>query len=158
MKSTAMPSWAARARKAGISPRTDSRQGSACCDRATHRSGPIPAGSPAVTARRGKFTASLTPGVPGSVDRADFDIGRIADLAHPVLEGFVGLAFADGLARQQLLAFLRDVLGAARQHLDQVPAEGCLNGIADLAGLEGIHRLLEFRHGVAGIDPAEVAA
>src|SRR3569832_229245 len=157
LKSTAMPSRAARSRSTSTSPRTDSRHGRGCCDRAMHRSGPIPAGSPAVRARWGKSTASSrNPG--RSVDRADFDIGRVADLAHPVLEGLIALAFADGLARQQLLAFLRDVLIASLKDLDQVPAERGLDGVADLAGLQRVHGFLEFGDGVARIDPAEVAA
>src|SRR5574340_305736 len=155
-KSTAVPSRAARARSTPTSPRIDSRHGRACCDRAMHRSGPIPAGSPAVRTRWGKSTVSPDPAC--SVEGPDFDIGRIADLAHPVLEGLVALALANGLTRQQFLAFLRDVLAAAPQHLDQVPAERRLHGVADLARLQCVHRFLEFGHGIARIDPAEVAA
>ncbi len=42
--------------------------------------------------------------------------------------------------------------------LDQVHAEGRLDDRADLAQLQRIHRLLEFRHGIARIQPAEIAA
>src|SRR3569623_312142 len=160
MRGRVMPTLlcrAARSRSTSTAPRTDSRHGRGCCDRAMHRSGPIPAGAPAVRARWGKSTASSrNPG--RSVDRADFDIGRVADLAHPVLEGLIALAFADGLARQQFLTFLRDVLIASLKDLDQVPAERGLNGVADLAGLQRVHGFLEFGDGVARIDPAKVAA
>src|SRR5574340_23538 len=119
MRVSVMPSWLARARSTSASPSTDSRHGNDCLDSAMQRSGPTPAGSPAVSAMTGNSGGMLE-----SVDRAQFDVGLIANLPYPVLERLFSLAFADRLARQQALAFLRHVLVAAFQHLNQMQAEG----------------------------------
>src|SRR4029079_12795131 len=47
---------------------------------------------------------------------------------------------------------------AALDDLHQVPAERAPHRLADFARLERIHRALELRHGIAGIDPAQVTA
>ena len=63
-------------------------------------SGPIPAGSPLVTAMRGSISFLL---------ESNLDVGTVAQLAQPVLVGFVELALAQRLARSRPLALFRDV-------------------------------------------------
>src|SRR5450755_2311070 len=80
-------------------------------------SGPMPAGSPVVSAIAGRtFTVSF-------LVKPVFDIGPIAQLTQPILGRFIQLAFAYGLARNQALTLLRHVVGLAFQYLDQVEAE-----------------------------------
>src|SRR5438105_8576344 len=111
-----------------------------------HRSGPMPAGSPAVSAIRLAFV------VPVLDERA------VARLAQPVLVGLVGLARANRLARVGALALLGKLVGAPLDRLQEVPAERRLHRLAHLAVLQLVHDALEFGHGVARGDPAEVAA
>src|SRR5687768_2751685 len=108
----------------------------------------MPAGSPAVRATSGRSALVV----------AILDERAVAHLAQPVLVGLVGLARADRLARGDLLAVGGKLLGAALHYLDEMPAERSLDRLAHLAVLERVHRALELRHGVAGRDPAEVAA
>ena len=108
----------------------------------------MPAGSPAVRAMRGLVL----------VFKTVFDVGAVAQLAQPVLVGFFGLASLDFLTRLQARGLTAHVLAAALDYLDQVPAEGGLGRLADLAGLEFVHGFFEFRHGVTRTHPAEVAA
>src|SRR5437868_1894780 len=111
-----------------------------------HRSGPMPAGSPAVR------TTSL------SLVVAVLDEGAVTGLAQPVLEGFVGLARADGLARRHLLAIFGELVRASLDDLHQVPSEGRLDGLAHLLVGQRVHRALELRHRIARRDPAQVTA
>src|SRR5437868_4227183 len=77
-----------------------------------HRSGPMPAGSPAVR------TTSLALVV------AVLDEGAVTGLPQPVLEGFIGLARANGGARGDLLAVLGQLVRASLDDLHQVPSKG----------------------------------
>src|SRR5258708_37857454 len=83
------------------SPTTTSRPGNRSRASSAHKSGPMPAGSPAVSAT----TASLAPVV------AVLDERAVARPSPPVLERLVGLAVADGLARGGLLAGLGELRG-----------------------------------------------
>src|SRR5512135_3556889 len=109
-----------------------------------HRSGPIPAGSPAVSATSGagSDTAEGDRAARSAFVVAVLDEGAVALLAQPVLVGLVGLACADRLAGGGLLALLRGRLGAALDHLREVPSERRLERLAHLAGLERVHDAL----------------
>src|SRR5687768_11600292 len=122
----------------------------------THSSGPMPAGSPAVTAISGVLSVECL--MLSALVEAVFDESQIAPLAHPLLVGLVGLARAQGAARLQPQSLLRHVLVAPFQHLDQVPSERCLHGAADLPGLKRVHGALELGHDVARGEPSQLAA
>src|SRR5258708_17179927 len=130
------------------SPTTTSRPGN--CSRASsaHKSGPMPAGSPAVSAT----TASLALVV------AVLDERAVARLSQPVLERLVGLALADGLARGGLLAVLGQLVGAPLEHPHEMPSARGLDRLAHFLVAQRVHHLLELGHRVAGRDPAQVAA
>src|ERR1041384_6546662 len=100
-----------------------------------HSSGPIPAGSPEVSAMTG--LAFLKP---------QLDVGLVAHLAQPFLVGLVGLALAQRAARLQPAALRRHVARAPLQHLDQVEAERRANRLADFADLELLVGALELGH------------
>src|SRR3979490_1577319 len=113
----------------------------------TQSSGPIPAGSPEVSAMTGLFFV-----------KPYFDVTLVAQLAQPLLVGLVGLALAQHLPRLQHAA-LRVHLGRAPlEHLEEVIAERLSHRLADLALLELVIGALEIAHRVAGIDPVELAA
>src|SRR5471030_1233088 len=131
-------------------------------------SGPMPAGSPTVTA-----SARRAGGVPAGLDGdaltdglssllqivgAVFAVSLVAHLALPGVGLFLDLAVADGVAGGVALAFLGGVVALALEHFDQVVAEAGLDRLADLARLERVHGRLELGHGVARIQPAQVAA
>src|ERR1044072_2204915 len=120
---------------------------SACAARRTHSSGPIPAGSPDVRAILGL-----------ALVKPQLDVGRIAQLAHPLLVGLVGLAVVQRLTRLHALPLGRDVARAPLEALDQVVAEWRAHRLADFADLQLLVGALELRHRVAGIDPVELAA
>src|SRR5437764_4655533 len=113
----------------------------------THTSGPMPAGSPEVRAMRGLAFV-----------KAQFDVGLVAELPQPLLVGLVRFALAQGLARLQALPLGRHVARAPLEHLDEVVAEGRAHGLADLADFQLLVVVLELGHGIAGIDPVELAA
>src|SRR6267142_1997991 len=113
----------------------------------THSSGPMPAGSPEVSAMR--CLAFLKP---------QLDVGLVAELPQPFLVGLVGLALAQRLAHLQPAAFGADVARAALEDLDQVVAERGAHRLAHLADLQLFVGALELRHRVAGVDPVELAA
>src|SRR2546428_508260 len=115
--------------------------------RRTHSSGPMPAGSPEVSAMTG--LAFLKP---------QLDVGLVAQLAQPFLVGLVGLALAQRLARLHAAALGTEIARAALENLDQVVAEGRAHRLAHFADLELFVGALEFRHRVAGVDPVELAA
>src|SRR5436190_1662297 len=118
-----------------------------CAARRTHSSGPMPAGSPEVSAMSG--LAFLKP---------QLDVGLVAQLPQPFRVGLVGLALAQRLARLQPAPFGAEIARAALEHLDQVVAERRADRLADLADLELLVGALEFRHRVARIDPVELPA
>src|SRR5205085_11246662 len=107
--------------------------------RSAHRSGPMPAGSPAVSAT----TASLALVV------AVLDERAVARLPQPVLERLVGLALADGVARRLLLAIVGELVGTPLEHLHQVPPERRLHRLAHFLVAQRVHHLLELGHGIA---------
>src|SRR3954469_23021806 len=121
------------------SPTITTRPGKRSRASSAQRSGPIPAGSPAVSATSGSALVV-----------AVLDEGTVAHLAQPILVGLVGLALADRLADRDLLAVFRELVGPALEHLHQVPAEGRLHGLAYLPVLQLVHRALELRHRVTG--------
>src|ERR1043166_5579565 len=114
-----MPRRRARSAMTRASPTRTTRPGSASRASSAQRSGPMPAGSPAVSATR--LALALVVAV--------LDEGTVALLAQPVLVGLVGLALADRLARSDLLALVRELVGAAFDHLHEVPAERRLDGL-----------------------------
>src|SRR4051812_17526041 len=111
-------------------------------------SGPIPAGSPEVSAMTG-LALFVKP---------KLDVGGVAQLPQPFGVRLVRLAIADRLARLEALALGRDVARAALHHLDQVIAEGRAHGLADLADLQLLVGALELGHRVAREHPVELAA
>ena len=89
----------------------------------------------------------------------DFNVGAVAELALPVVDGLAELLLAKLLSGGDAHALRIAVLfHAALDHLDEVVAELGLDRFGDLVGLERVHGLFEFGHGVAGLEPAEVAA
>ncbi len=117
MRPASIPSWRARAASRSRSPSTTNRAGHSRSFSRRQMSGPIPAGSPEVTAITGS-------GKRLTLFDAVLDIGAIADLPDPVLIGLVGLAIAQYLPCGEPLAFVGDIFGATLQHLDQMEAEG----------------------------------
>src|SRR5207244_3446959 len=94
-------------------------------------SGPMPAGSPVVTARVGRAAVAMRL----LVVAAELDVGAVAHLARPVLGRFLQLAVADHLARLVARALLRRIVALALEDLDQVEAERRLDHAAHLARL-----------------------
>src|SRR4051812_36220432 len=125
-------------------------------------SGPIPAGSPEVTAMGEAPSATARPARDPALCSAVFkpvlDVGAVAQLAQPLLVGFVALALAPHLACLETLAFRRGVGGASLEDLDQVPAEGRLDRLADFSVLQMGVGALELRNGVTGKNPPELSA
>src|SRR5689334_7171045 len=148
LASNGMPRARARAAITSRSPRIARRPANFSRAMSAHRSGPMPAGSPAVSATRGESALVV----------AVLDEGAVARLAQPVLVRLVGLARADRGARGGALALLGELLGAPAEHLHEVPSERRLDRLAHLVLLERVHHLLELRHRVARGDPAQVAA
>src|SRR3954471_2506174 len=109
-----MPRARARSAITPASPTITMRPGSVSRARSAQRSGPMPAGSPAVRAASGRSAFVV----------AVLDEGTVARLAQPVLVGLVRLALADRLACRDLLALLGHFVGAPLEHLHQVPSEG----------------------------------
>src|SRR5258706_15895237 len=89
--------------------------------RRTHSSGPMPAGSPEVSAMRGL-----------ALVKPQLDVRLIAQLAQPLLVGLVGLAIAQRVARLRAPPFRGDVARAALEHLNEVVAEGRAHRLAHL--------------------------
>src|SRR5580765_6589978 len=87
-----------------------------------------------------------------------FDVRAIAQLANEIVELLVALPLPQRVARLLATSFLRDVLLAALEHLDQVPAERRAHGLRHLVDRERRHRTLEIGNGVARRDPTKVAA
>src|SRR5712692_365651 len=115
--------------------------------RRTHSSGPMPAGSPEVSATSG--LAFLKP---------QLDVGLVAQLAQPFLVGLVGLALAQRLTRLHAPALGTEIARAALENLDQVVAERRAHRLAHVADFELFVGALEFGHRVAGVDPIQLAA
>src|SRR5207245_7136976 len=107
------------------SPITARSADDVCCERRTHSSGPMPAGSPEVSAMTG--LAFLKP---------QLDVGLVAQLAQPFLVGLVGLALAQRLARLHAAALRTEIARAALENLDQVIAERRAHRLAQFADLE----------------------
>src|SRR5690349_10662769 len=100
-----MPRRRARWRMASALPTSTSGPGKRSAASSAQRSGPMPAGSPAVRAiLASAFFVTV------------LDERAIARLPQPVLVRLVRLACADGLARRGLLAILRELVGAALEH------------------------------------------
>ena len=79
-------------------------------------------------------------------------------LWNDAVSGRQPIGSARGLAGDAALALFGDVALATFQHLDQVHSEGRGDDFAGLVERQGVHGPFEFRHGVARIQPAEVAA
>src|SRR5450432_2066905 len=92
-----------------------------------------------------------------TIVEADFHVRAIPDLAHPRLERFLRLALTDCKLRFRALALGADVLLAPLEHLDDMPAEGRAYRCRNLIEGELVHRLLEFRNGVARVEPTQIA-
>src|SRR6185503_14942253 len=134
------------------SPAMTRRPGKGSRASIAQRSGPMPAGSPAVSTTSGG-EAPMDGAAASALFESVFDERAVAGLAQPVLEGLVGLAGADRLPCGELLAVLGELVRAARDDLHQVPPEWRLDRLAHGALGERVHRALEFRHRVAGRDP-----
>src|SRR5690606_23952325 len=94
-------------------------------------SGPMPAGSPAVTAS-GRVIAGRESRLPRR-SRADVDVGFVPQPPHPEL-GFLGeLAVADPLDAVLFLEVLGVVVSALVLDLEDVPAEAALERLRNLA-------------------------
>ena len=86
-----------------------------------------------------------------------FDERAVAQLAQPVLELFIRLECADRDACLLALLLLADIGIAPLQHLDQMPAELGLHH-SHLPGLQFVHRLFKFRHGLPRGKPVQITA
>src|SRR6185436_1834015 len=87
-----------------------------------------------------------------------FDVRAIAQLANEIVELLVALPLPQRVASLLATTILRDVLLAALEHLDQMPAERRAHGLRHLVDRKRRHRALEIGNGVARRDPTEVAA
>src|SRR5258707_6060296 len=58
----------------------------------------------------------------------------------------------------EVLAFGRHVCGTPLQHVNEMPPERGLDGLAYIHRLQLRKSPLEFRHGIAGIDPSQISA
>src|SRR5437868_973749 len=99
--------------------------GKDCFASMTQSSGPMPAGSPEVTAMR--MLLLLEP---------QLDVGFVAQLPQPLLVGLVGLALAQRLPGLLPHPLRRHFGGAPLEHLDEVVTERRLDRLADLARLQ----------------------
>src|SRR5689334_14275303 len=90
----------------------------------THSSGPMPAGSPEVSAMTGL-----------ALVKPQLDVSLVAQLPQPFLVGLVGLALAQRRACLQPPAFGGHVARAPLEHLDQVVAKGRAHRLAHFADL-----------------------
>ena len=110
-------------------------------------SGPIPAGSPLVTAIVGFLFVFETV----------FDIGLITLLTQPVLISLIGFTFAQRHTRNKALTIFGTFINPSLQYLDQMQSEGRLHDFADFLETQLVHRPFKFRHGVALINPTKIA-
>src|SRR6185295_9541364 len=110
-------------------------------------SGPMPAGSPEVSATRGLLLL-----------KPQLDVRLVAELSQPFRIRLLGLAVANRLSRLQALALNGCVARAPLEHLDEVVAERRADRLAHFAHLQLLIGLLEFRYRVAGKHPVELAA
>ena len=111
----------------------------------------MPGGSPAVSAR-GLPGASLIICSAKAVRGSDafLDVSVVADAAHPEFR-FVGeLAVADALHAGLFLDLLGVVVGAAPEHLEDVPAESGLEGLGNHADLDRVGDFLELGNAQPG--------
>src|SRR6267154_2364733 len=86
-----------------------------------------------------------------------FHVGAIAQLAQPFLIGLVALSVQKSLARLEALAFGRHVGRTPLQHLNEMPPERGLDGLAYIHRLQLRKSPLEFRHGIPRIDPYQIS-
>src|ERR1700691_1763431 len=103
----------ARSLSSSISPTHTRSQANVSRATARHSSGPMPAGSPQVSAIRGTSDSK-------------FDVRLIAQTSQPQLRLFVRFARANFLRRVPALQLVRVVELAPAQELHDVPAELCL--------------------------------
>src|SRR5471032_2026644 len=130
-----LPACKARACNIARSPTITKRAWKSCAASLTQSSGPMPAGSPLVTAMVGsmalqEFEFRLP------VFQVVFDISLVALLAQPFLICLVRFTRAQGLARLLALAVGRFAFFPALQHFDQVQAERGLHGTGDFADFQ----------------------
>src|SRR5690606_33658947 len=131
---------------------TASRQGESAS--ASTSSGPMPAGSPAVTTSGGEAEVTACP---GQASGADVDVSLVPQPPHPQLRLFRQLAVADSLDAVLLLQVLGVVVNTPVGDLEDVPAEAGAERLGDLPDLHAFRHLLEFRHELARPAPAELA-
>ena len=67
-----------------------------------------------------------------------FDIGAVAQPLQPFLKSCISFTRADSLTRRLPLSLLADILGAALNNLDQVPAKWRLDRLTDFPGLSAL--------------------
>src|SRR6185312_9660265 len=115
--STCNPSATARWANISRSPRQTRSQSSGRLATLKQTSGPMPAGSPEVSAMRGNTAGPAT----GSAGH-DFHVGVIAKMLQPQLRVLIGLARPNGLHRVQPLDLLCLVMIAPPEELRDVPA------------------------------------
>src|SRR6195256_181017 len=133
-------------------------------DRCPGRRPPAPRRSP-LWAGRNSNPAQLRGGTPPAfqVGRSPFfephfHVGAIAQLAQPFLVGLVTFSVQESLARLEALALGRHVGRTPLQHLNEMPPERSLDGLAYIHRLQLRKSPLEFRHRIAGIDPSQISA
>src|SRR5450631_3891682 len=127
------------------SARQTSSQGSSWRASARHSSGPMPAGSPEVSAMRGSLGLEL-------------DVGFVPHAAQPQLGLLVRLAGPDGFHRLPALELVAVVVAAVPQDLHDVPAVLRVERHADLVVLQALEHRIELGHEVARSRPAQIAA
>src|SRR6266513_824232 len=117
--------------------------------------------SPMSSLRRDRATERL-PGTVFLVERSPFfephfNVGAVAQLAQPFLIGLVTLSIENSFPRLDALAFGGHVRGTPLEHLNKMPSERSLDGLAYIHRFQLRKTPLEFRHGIARIDPAKVS-
>src|SRR6056297_3885909 len=146
-----MPSAAARSASRRRSPTSTVSAGRGPAASMRQMSSPMPAGSPAVSTRRGDAAAT-------AASDAFVDEGLVAHAPEPELGLLLQLARPDAVHAVTFAHLGGVVVDAAVGDLQDVPAEAGAERFAHLADLERVRHLGEFGHEGAGRGPAEIAA
>src|SRR5690554_4310159 len=112
-----------------------------------HRSGPMPAGSPGVTASV-KFI------MPDSIDI--LDVGFVANFQHPVFQFEIELAAAQGILRLLATVLSAQILFTTIGYLGYVPAKAGAERLTDLSDVQVANHGLELGGHAAVADPTQL--
>src|SRR3981081_4347455 len=84
-------------------------------------------------------------------------VGAIAQLTQPFLIGLVTLSVEKSLARLDAPALGGHVRGTPLEHLNEMPSERSLDGLAYIHRLQLRKTPLEFRPGIPRVDPSQTS-